>query len=170
MPKGLKSTSAPITISFAVTETAPAVFTDAVVALQLNVLDREVFVVTGCNLDVSAPDAIAATNTSVSGCLSSTARTTMGFLNDSNVLSTANDSIRAAGFVDGGVGFSSQYGEAPATGMDYLGIIATNDFHIMVQGTANVGAKSLSGKLYGYRAIADAATFAALTQSELLSA
>ena len=40
----------------------------------------------------------------------------------------------------------------------------------MGEGNGNVGTTAMSGKLYGYRAIADAATFAALTQSELLSA
>ena len=54
--------------------------------------------------------------------------------------------------------------------MEYLGIIATNDFFIQIEGANNVLLKSMVGKLYGYRAIADAATFAALTQSELLSA
>ena len=62
------------------------------------------------------------------------------------------------------------FGESPAVGMDYLGIIATNDFFVAVEGAGNLGAKAMTGKLYGYRAQADAATFAALTQSELLSA
>ena len=42
MPKGLKQTSAPIIISFEVDETAPNVFTQAQVAMQLNVLDRDI--------------------------------------------------------------------------------------------------------------------------------
>ena len=88
----------------------------------------------------------------------------------SNVLAIARDDIRAAGFADAGVGFSAMFGESPAVGMDYLGIIATNDFFVAVEGAGNGGAKAVTGKLYGYRAIADAATFAALTQSELLSA
>ena len=61
------------------------------------------------------------------------------------------------------------YGESPAVGMDYLAIIATNDFFVQIEGNGNLGAKAMSGKLYGYRAIGDANTFAALTQSELLS-
>ena len=145
-------------------------FTEEKVDLQLNVLDREVFVVTGVNLDLLPPDAVAATDTRVRGSLSSTSRTTIGDLADSNVIASARDDIRAAGFVDGGVSFKTAFGESPAVGMDHLAIIATNDFFIQVEGAGNTGTKALTGKLYGYRAIADANTFAALTQSELLSA
>jgi hypothetical protein len=170
MPKGLKRTSAPIIISFEIEESAPNVFTESQIAMQLNVLDREVMVVTGCNLDLGTPDAIAAANTTTQGSLSTTSRTSIGRLSDSNVIAVAQDSIRAAGFLDGGVSFSSQYGESPAPGMEYLNIIATNDFFIQVNGGGNIAAKPMRGKLYCYRAVAEASVFAALTQSELLSA
>jgi len=170
MPKGLKSPSSPITVSFNVGETGPNTYTEEQVNLSLNVLDQEVFVVTGINLDVLPPDAIAATDTRVRAQLSSTSQTAIRNLSNSNVLAIARDDIKAAGFVDGGVAFQAMFGESPAVGMDYLGIIATNDFFVGVEGNGNAGAKAVSGKLYGYRAIADAATFAALTQSELLSA
>ena len=169
MPKGLTKPSSPITVSFSVAETAPNTFTQDQIDLQLNVLDREVFVVTGTNLDLLPPDAIAATDTRTRGSLSTTSRTAIGSLSGTNVIASARDDIRAAGFVDGGVSFAAQYGESPAVGMDYLAIIATNDFFVQVEGDANLGAKAMTGKLYGYRAIADASTFAALTQSELLS-
>ena len=169
MPKGLKETSGLITVSFEVGESAANTFTQEQQSLQLNVLDREVFVVTGANLDILPPDAIAATDTRVRASLSTTSRTTIGDLADNNVIASARDDIRAAGFVDGGVAFSTMFGESPAVGMDYLAIIATNDFFVQVEGNGNAGTKGVSGKLYGYRAVADAATFAALTQSELLS-
>jgi len=170
MVKGLKQTSAPIVISFEVTETVLNTFTEAQIAMQLNVLDREVMVVTGVDLDVSTPSAVAGVNTITTGSLSSTSRTSVGTLADSNVLAVAADSIRAAGFVDGGVAFSSSFGETPAPGMDYLNIIATNDFFIQIIGAGNLGTSTLNGKLYCYRAVAEASVFAALTQSELLSA
>lgn len=170
MPKGLKATSSPITVSFSVTESAANTFAQAEVDLSLNVLDREVFVVTGINLDSSEPDAIAATNTRVQGSLSTTSRTVIGNLSNNNVLAITRKAIQAGGFVDGGVGFTDSFGESPAVGMEYLGIIATNDFYVQVEGANNGLAKTVIGKLYGYRAVADAATFAALTQSELLSA
>lgn len=170
MPKGLTSPSSPITVSFSVAESAANTYTEEKVDLQLNVLDREVFVVTGVNLDVLPPDAAAGADTRVRGQLSATSMDGSKSLSTSNVIAISRDDIRAAGFVDGGVGFSAMFGESPAIGMDYLAIIATNDFYIAVEGSGNGGAKAMTGKLYGYRAIADGATFAALTQSELLSA
>lgn len=170
MPKGLKATSSPITVSFSVEESAPNTYTQSQVDLSLNVLDREVFVVTGINLDSSEPAAVAGTNTKVRGSISTTSRTGVGTLADNNVMAISRKTIQASGFVDGGVGFTDSFGESPAVGMEYLAIIATNDFFVQVLGVNNTGNSTVLGKLYGYRAIADAATFAALTQSELLSA
>jgi len=170
MPKGLKATSSPITVSFVIEESAANTFTEVEVDLSLNVLDREVFVVTGINLDSSEPEAIAGTNTTVRGSISTTSRTSIGSLGSSNVMAINRKAIRAGGFVDGGVAFTDSFGESPAVGMDYLAVIATNDFYLQLQGANNTNPASMVGKLYGYRAVADAATFAALTQSELLSA
>lgn len=170
MPKGLKQTSSPITVSFSVNESAANTFTEAEVDLALNVLDREVFVVTGINLDSSEPEAIAGTNTRVRGSISTTSRTSVGTLASNNVMAISRKSIQANGFVDGGVGFTDSFGESPAVGMDYLAVIATNDFYLQIIGSNLANPSSMVGKLYGYRAVADADTFAALTQSELLSA
>jgi hypothetical protein len=60
--------------------------------------------------------------------------------------------------------------ETPPTGMEYIGIISTNDFFIQVSGSANANLKGVSGKLYGYRARAESSVYAALVQSEVLSA
>ena len=170
MVKGLTSPSAPIVISFEVTESGISTFTEEQVAMQLNVLDREVMVITGCNLDVVPPNGIAGVDTLVNASLSATSRTSVGTLADSNVIAVARDSISSAGYVDNGVAFSSSFGETPAAGMEYLNIIATNDFFIQIEGANNLAPKAMRGKLFCYRAIASAAVFAALTQSELLSA
>ena len=170
MPTGLKETSSLITVGFNVTETAPGVFTQSRIDLQLNPLDNEVFVVQAINLDCQTPDAIAATNTGTTGSLSTTSQTAVGNLSNSGVMATAALRIRAAGFIDGGVGFEQSSMETPPSGLDYIGIIATNDFFIQVQGTANVGAKDMSGRMYGYRAKASSSIYAALVQSELLTA
>lgn len=169
MANGLKQSSSTIVIGAAVTETAANTFTQARIDLQLNPLDNEVFVVTAVNLDVTAPDAIAATDTQISGSISTTSLTQVGNLSQSQVLAVAQDSIRAAGFVDGGVGFSRSSMETPPAGLDYIGIIATNDFFLQVGGLNNAAAKAMTAKVYGYRATASAATYAALVQSEVLS-
>jgi hypothetical protein len=169
MPKGLKVNSGQIIISGSLTESAANTLTVSEVDLQLNVLDREVFVVTAVDMDAFAPDAIAAVNTQTACALSTTARTTLGTMAFTNVLSTDNKVIRAAGFLDGGVGFSERHPEIQGSDMEYVGLIATNNFHIQVQGFNNLTAKGCQFRVWGYRAVADAATFAALTQSELLS-
>jgi len=174
MVKGLKQTSQTVAIGFSVTETAPNTFTEGSIDLNLSPLDREVFVVTAINLDPSEPDAIAATNTAVSAAVSSTSNAAAGFvpnLSDSNCLATARLAIQAAGFVDGGVGFTRLVETPAATAqLDYIGIIATNDFFVSIEGTNNLAADKVTGKLYGYRAMADASIYSALVQSEVLSA
>jgi len=64
--------------------------------------------------------------------------------------------------------YSSDSG--PSTQLAYLGIIATNDFHLNIQGTNNTAVLFANARLYGFRARADASIYAALVQSELLSA
>jgi len=169
MPKGLKETSSLISIGFTAGETGANTFTERQVDLQLNVLDNEVFIVYAIDLDVGAPDAVAGVDTRMTASLSTTTRTTLGDLGDSNVLATLIHQIRAAGFVDGGVGFTSGSTESPATQLDYLGIIATNNFFVQVQGAGNLIPHGCDGKVYGVRAKADSDIYAALVQSELLS-
>ena len=93
----------------------------------------------------------------------------MPSLSQSVVLAQSEFVIRAAGFVDGGVGFSQHSMDTPPTGLDYIGIIATNDFFLQIIGSNNTGVRLMNAKVYGYRAKADAATYAALVQSEVLS-
>lgn len=166
----LKKTSDAIAISFGLNETAPNTFIQEEVALQLDVLNNEIFVVLAIDLDPSVPDALAATDTKVRCAVSSTSFTFVPGLSTTNCLATGRTEIQAAGFVDGGVGFdrtaaSTYQGEVP-----YIGLIATNNFFVQLQGTGNANAKSVAGRVWGYRARADASTYAALVQSEVLSA
>ena len=169
MPKGLKETSSIITIGAAVEETAPNTFTSQQVDLQLNPLDNEVFIVYGIDLDVEAPDLVAGAVTLSQGSVSTTARTSIGGIDDSNVLAAARIETQ-----DNGVtAVTNQYSSdsAPSTMLEYLGIIATNDFFLNVLGSAaNPSPMNLNARVYGVRARADASVYAALVQSELLSA
>jgi len=170
MPKGLKETSSTVSIGFSVVETAPNTFIQGSVDLNLSPLDREVFVVQGIDLNPTAPDAIAGVDTATSCSLTTTSQTGVQTLANSNCMADSVLNIRAAGFVDSGVGFARIAQEAPATLLEYIGIIATNDFFVQLQGTANNLPKAVTGKLYGYRARADADIYSALVQSEVLSA
>ena len=169
MPTGLKASSASISIGFGVTESGANTFTQGTVDLNLDPLNREVFVVTAINLDPLPPDCIPATSTRVNASLTTTSQTAVTGLGNANCLAAANLYVRqAAGTVDGAA-FMTIAEQPPAT-LDYLGIIATNDFFIQVEGDGNTGAKSVKGKMYGYRARATADIYAALVQSEVLSA
>ena len=172
MPTGLKSTSSVVAIGFNVTESAANTFTQSTVDLNLSPLDREVFVVLSVDLDPLAPDAIVGTNSATTASLTSTSQTGTATLADANCLAVARLDIRSnAAFVAApGAAFTRQSNEAPSTRLDYIGIIATNDFFIQVAGQGNTLAKGCTGKMYGYRAKASADVFAALVQSEVLSA
>ena len=168
MPKGLKETSSIITIGASLIESAANTFTSGQVDLQLNPLDNEVFVVYAIDLDMVEPDLVPGTNTTINASLSTTSRTTVGGLQDSNVMASNRITYKStAGEVVRGQ-FSSD--SSPATQLEYLGIIATNDFFLNIEGANNVNARSVIARLYGVRAKADASVYAALVQSELLSA
>ena len=165
----LKKTSEVVSISFSLNESAANTFTQSRIDLQLSPLDQEVFVVLAVALDPFYPDAIAATNTRVNASLSTTSKTSVVNLSDSQCMATAANAIQAAGFVDGGIGFQTVPLETPQGMTDYIHIISTNDFFVQVAGVGNAGAKGVDGRLWGYRARADAATYAALVNSEVLS-
>ena len=167
MPKGLKQSSSTVAIGFDVTESAANTFTQGSVDLNLSPLDREVFVVTAINLDPTEPDLVAATNTATNCSLTTTSQTAVQNLSNANCLATAKLAIRAAATM--AVPFQRLV-ETPAATVDYIGIVATNDFFIQIVGNANTAAKAIAGKMYGYRAVASADIYAALVQSEVLSA
>ncbi len=173
MPTGLKSSSSTVAIGFSIAETGPNTFSEGSVDLNLDPLNNEVFVVQAINLNITPPDAVAGANTATSSALTTTSQVASGAvptLADSNCLARVDSQIRAAGFVDGGVAFTNASLETPPSDLSYIGIIATNDFFIQVEGFQNLGTKTCTGKLYGYRARADASVYAALVQSEVLSA
>ena len=128
------------------------------------------FVVQAIDLETASPDGQAGVNSASSSSLTSTSQTALGAFQNPSTLAVNNVIIRAAGFVDAGVGFETSSMNTPPTALDYLAIISTNDFFLQVEGSNNIGAKSVSCKVYGYRAKADASVYAALVQSEVLSA
>ena len=164
----IKKTSEQIIISFGLSETAPNTFIQREVALQLDVLNNEVFVVQAIDLDTQAPDAVPGTNTNSRSSVTSTSQTSVQSLSNTNTLASQILQIVAAG-PTGGVGFTRDSSDA-FSNVPQLGIIATNNFFVQVAGVGNIGGKTVTGKLYGYRARADSATYAGLVQSEVLSA
>tara|TARA_R100000951_G_scaffold113839_1_gene116763 strand:+ start:64 stop:570 length:507 start_codon:yes stop_codon:yes gene_type:complete len=168
MPKGLKQSSSVVSIGFRTRESAPNTFTQSQIDLNLSPLDREVFVVLAINLDGSSPDMQDGINSQVAAAVTTTSQTTMTDLDNSNLLARRTEKIRAD--VGVAVSFSEAALETPPATLDYIGIIATNDFFLGVQGENCLSEKTCTGKLYGYRAVASADIYAALVQSEVLSA
>jgi len=167
MVKGLTKPTSSIAIGFALVESAANTFTQNSVDMNLSPLDREVFVVTSINLDPLPPDCIVNTNTRVRTSVTTTSQTSTQDLDNSNCLATSNIFIRANAATN--VLYASVAEQPPAT-LEYLGIIATSDFFIQITGDANTSAKGVTGKLHGYRAVADSSIYSSLVQSEVLSA
>lgn len=170
MPTGLKQTSSTVAIGFSLRESAANTFTELTVDLNLSPLDREVFVVQAINLDPQSPDCQETVNSFTNCSLTTTAQLGVSNLGDANCLAVAQQRIQVNGTSNSAVSFQQQSLETPPSTMDYIGIIATNDFFVQVVGGNNTDAKGVSGKLYGYRAQASADIYAALVQSEVLSA
>lgn len=171
MAKGVTVTSSIITISGNTAEAAPGVMAEEQVSLSLDVLSREVLLVYCVDVNCSNPDGIAATNTAVQCSLSSTTRTTIGNIQNTNVFGMGKKAIRSGGFADAGVAFSDIAPETPtANALDYVAIVSTNDFFVQIQGTNNLAAKGADWRVWCARAKVTADIYAALVQSESLSA
>ncbi len=166
--KGLTQTSSLIQISAAVQEPAANTFTVEQIDLQLNPLDREVFVVQAVDLDMFPPNLIANTVTSASLSLSSTRRDSVGGINFANVIASKRIQTQSV-TGDGSVTNEYEASDTPASNLDYIAIVATNDLFLNIEGRSNVSEMAANCRVYGYRARADAAIYAALVQSEALS-
>ena len=175
----LKRSSEIITISSRVKQVAVNTFETNQVDLQLNPLDQEVFVVLGVKIDFLSE--LPFTGTFTPGFhqgeaeigLTTTRPTTMPSLAVSNCVAYSN--IQTVGGVSATnelISFAViEQGPAdtPDSNLDYLGIIATSDMFLSVNSTNSVYNTDAAVRVYGYRARADAATYAALVQSEVLS-
>jgi len=172
MPTGLKQTSSPIQISARVTELAANTFVSETIELSLNPLDSQVFVVTQVNLDIDAPDSITATSTACFASLSTTARVGVGNISNQNILAAASRQLicNAGMTADGGHVFDREDPTYTSLSEDYIGIIATSNAFLNLIGDFNNNVKACNVRIFGYRAQATSSVYAALVQSEVLSA
>jgi len=172
----LKKTTEQIQISTTVNSTTPGAFAATPIDLQLNPLDNEVFVVEAMVTDfVSAffPVLVADGSFAVEDriAVTTTRPSAMPTIGNSNCLGTSYRNFNYA--VQGGAlttitAMEQHSMDNPSSNLDRLGLIATSDFFISVLSDAASGSE-FAVRLYGYRARADAATYAALVQSEVLS-
>lgn len=183
MPRGLKETSSPITVSASATATTDAVaeqFSSKRIDLQLNPLDNEVFVVTGLKIDFTNP--LANPDSAVAGFKTLTQRCSLSTGNQTVYAGIESSNVIGASQIDATSNLSPDLKyymaleqnsmDAPPATMDYLHVIATNDFFVNFQVSTQYASAQdvgVSVRLFGYRAKADSSTYAALVQSELLS-
>ena len=173
----LKRTSEVITISDVIT--IDPTFAVKEINLPLDILNREVFVVTGVDFQVVSEISFARLDSfgDIRGRLSSTRPTALPNLSNNNTLATL-DFTFGASFVGGPPAVSNfgaieqLSGSTPPANMDYVGIIATDNCYLSQDLDGNLGtanSATMNVRIYGYRAQADAATYAGLVQSEALS-
>lgn len=181
MPKGLTQTSQQIAVSFE-TSAVGLAYTEKRIDLQLNALDEEVFVVTAVKIDVDLADKVplnlfGADNNRVYGAevaLTKQSRTTLADLGNSTCFATSqafigtSEESQAGGDYAVGYSFIENSNDVPTT-LEYVDIIATPDFFVGMTNLAATGNQRVTGKIYGYRAKASSAIYAALVQSEVLS-
>jgi len=165
---GFKKTSDLIAVSFRVDESAANTFTQEEIALQLDVLNNEIFVVLAVDLNPSSPELVAAQNTETQCAVTSTTQTAVATLASTNTIAVASLSIMSD--AANSVSFSRAAEESYSGNLDYVALIATNNFFVGLAGRNNTAVKNVTGRVWGYRAKADSATYAALVQSEVLSA
>lgn len=174
----LKKTSENITINTVVEESALDTFTVGVVDLALDPLSNEVFVITGVELSPEPIKSIqgGAESTQTRSAYLYTQNRTSPSLSTGQLVAWKRTSltmevINAGGAVNGVLHYSETGNDAGDFRGDWLAISATPDLYLCVQSSGAIGADTcqLAATIYGYRAKADAATYAALVQSELLS-
>lgn len=175
----LKRSSEVIMISDLISVDTSGAFSVREISLPLDILNREVFVVTGVDFQVVSDISFARIDSfgDIRCRLTSTRPTSFLNLSNSNVLATL-DYTFSSSFVGGPpavANFSAHEqlaGNTPPANMDYIGIIATDNCFLSQDLDGNIGlanAAAINCRIYGYRAQADASTYAALVQSEALS-
>jgi len=159
-----------INVSGQILESAQNTFTQVEVSLDLDPVSREIFVVTDAYLDPFTPSSVAGLRTSTALSVTNVSRTAVSGLSDSQCISNVTDTIF------GGVAeFSFARTAMPVaqqsigTPRDYLSIISTPNFFVQCEGTNNISASGGGFRITGFRATADADTYAALVASEVLS-
>ena len=166
----LKKTSGIVAISFSLVESAANTFTKEQVDLTLSPLDQEVFVVVAVDMDPSAPDTIAGARTQSLATLTKSDVTSYRNLGSSNTIATAKRETVTEAAGTAAAAYQQNALDTPVAQAEYIDIIATNNFFVGLQGVNNNVPMSLNGRMWGYRARADGPTYAALVQSEQLSA
>jgi hypothetical protein len=140
------------------------------VSLPLSSLDREIFVVTDIQMDTEALSVPAAPGTSILLAGVNKTSTNVEGINNPNCLGNIRRDVQSTAFSS--VFQESFYPQESSTGTmdDYIGIIATPNF-VLAGSFSTTAGGAANRKVYcritGYRAKADADTYAALVTEEI---
>jgi len=164
-----KKLSNVFTLNVSLSESAAGTFTTSEISLNVDPLSAEVIIVLACDVDVQGVDYISGGNNAINASLSTTARTSVGGLNSSNVIAVKRVATRTDAI--GGTGFESQHPDsAVANELEWIALIATDNVHLNIEGSATQAtAGTMQARLWLMRGqVKDAGVYAALVQSELL--
>jgi hypothetical protein len=175
---GLKKNSELLQIGGSITQASVNAPAEIEITLPLSTLDREIFVITDLIMDVDFPQIEEGTNSRVfaqvtkRSNLDASGDVLFKAINDSDLVGridervlypspTAMNYVRTSSY--------DNYMHTTGTSMDNLGILATPNFYIAIDsvGTNTQSLKGAYVRLHGYRAKADADTYAALVTAEL---
>jgi len=169
----LKQTSQPLNIG-ATLDLVDGTPASLEITLPLSSLDREVFVVTDIQMDSeSLPmPAAAGSQTSIDASVNKTTTSVLK-INSPNCIGSLKRRIIESALPTGGAIYQDSYSPSEAstgTMADYLTVIATPNFVLAGSyGTTAGGAgnRAVFVRVTGYRAVANADTYAALVTEEL---
>ena len=165
----LKRTSEPFIISTTIAESAANTFTQTPVQVNLNPLDQEVLLILAVDIDCFAPDVVLGLNTAQTVSVSTTTQTGVLSIDSSSCIASQRIDVKST--AASSVMFERSQSQAPTSSfLQYTSILATNNFFLQTEGINNAGAKGGNVRIWCVRAKADSSTYAALVQSELLSA
>lgn len=171
---GFKKTSETIAVSSRAVQTLPGQFVSDTIELPLDALNNEIFVVLAIDFAISPPDldGSGGADSAVECQLSVVQQSGITGLETATVLARGETFIAASLDNNGNTvatSFTHQSNDTPDSNVDYVGIIATPNCFLELDSTNCTNVKAVAMRMWGYRAKADAATYAALVQSELLS-
>jgi hypothetical protein len=144
--------------------------TTTTITLPLSSLDREIFVVTDIQLDTERLNAQAAPGFAALSASVNKTSTSALTINNPNCLGSTAKSIETTAL--GYIYQQSRQPDESSTGQmaDYIGIIATPNFVLAANFVTTAGGASnraVWARVTGYRAKADADTYAALVTEEI---
>jgi|TARA_R110002012_G_C11626139_1_gene609449 hypothetical protein len=170
MAKAYTITSDPFYVNGRVTESGANTFTELEISLPLDSLNQEGIVVHAVYFSGDEPGSIAAQQSRISRQLTTTSQTAIVGSNNANLLAMQQTYITG-----GAAEFSGPHvvdvvsSNEPFQVADNLGLVATDNLFLAIQGQHQAGAKAANVRVVCSRIKLTASAYAALVTNELSS-